>query len=190
MSFESVVESIRLIRRDTPQDYDPILNSIGDASVVLIGDASHGTHEFYKIRAEITKRLIMEKGFSVICCEADWSDMYRVNQYVKNTTTIDRNAEQALGNFQRFPRWMWRNTDVLYFVEWLKRYNEKQMTVAPSYDKVGIYGLDLYSLLSSMNEVVQYLERTDPRLAEIAKQEYACFDNMDSKAYGRKAGLG
>lgn len=103
---------------------------------------------------------------------------------------MDKNAGQALGNFQRFPRWMWRNIDVLHFVEWLKRYNEEQLADVPSCDKVGIYGLDLYSLQSSMNEVVDYLERMDPRLAEIAKQEYACFDNMDSKAYGRRAGLG
>jgi erythromycin esterase-like protein len=101
---------------DKAQDYDPLMNSIGDARFVLIGEATHGTHEFYEQRAEITKRLIREKGFTTVAVEADWPDAYRVNRFVRGVSD-DLTAEDALrGGFQRFPSWMWRNTDVLRFI--------------------------------------------------------------------------
>src|SRR5205807_3285402 len=108
-----------------PRDYAPLVESIGDARFALIGEASHGTHEFYRERNELTKRLITEKAFTAVVCEADWPDAYRVNRYVRGTSD-DRDANAALSGFKRFPAWMWRNTVVLEFVEWLREYNALQ----------------------------------------------------------------
>src|SRR5687768_896060 len=124
-------------------DYDPLLDLIGNSTYVLLGEASHGTHEFYKARAEITKRLILEKGFNVVTWESDWPDASRINRYVRNTSSHDRSALDALGDYKRFPRWMWRNADILDLVGWIKAHNEK---LRGREAQVGIYGLDLYSL--------------------------------------------
>jgi len=104
-------------------DYDDLLEFFGDAHVVLLGEASHGTHEFYRERAQITKRLIREKGFTAIAVEADWPDAYRVNRYVQGQN-VDADAVEALGGFRRFPAWMWRNADVLDFIGWLRSHND------------------------------------------------------------------
>src|SRR4030081_3678058 len=104
-------------------DYDRLMKLVGDARFVLLGEASHGTHEFYEHRARITKRLIEEKGFTAVAVEADWPDAYRVNRYVRNVSD-DVDAQEALSDFRRFPRWMWRNTDVVEFVEWLRAHND------------------------------------------------------------------
>jgi erythromycin esterase-like protein len=159
----------------------PALHAVGDASFVLIGEASHGTHEFYHIRSEITKRLISEKGFSAVAVEADWPDAYRVNRYVRGEGE-DGDADSALAGFERFPTWMWRNTVVLEFVEWLRQYNHHR----PETARGGFYGLDLYSLFRSMEAVVEYLEDVDPEAARRARYRYACFDHFgeDSQAYG------
>src|SRR5512142_2342873 len=109
------------------EDYDPLLERIGDARFVLLGEASHGTHEFYRERAQITKRLIREKGFTAVAVEADWPDAYRVNRYVRGRGD-DADAIEALAGFQRFPTWMWRNADVLDFIGWLRSHND---TVRP-----------------------------------------------------------
>ena len=127
-------------------DYDGLLDLIGDARIVLIGEASHGTHEFYSERARITRRLIAERGFNAVAVEADWPDAYRINRYVRGESD-DPDALAALGDFQRFPRWMWRNEDVLEFVAWLREYNDALPAGAP---QVGFYGLDLYSLRASI----------------------------------------
>src|SRR5881275_298497 len=127
------------------RDYDPLMELVGDARFVLIGEASHGTHEFYHERAEITKRLIAEKGFTAVAVEADWPDAYRVNCYVRGVSSVP-DANAALSGFQRFPTWMWRNTDVLAFVEWLREHNAARPAEAP---RAGFYGLDLYSLYTS-----------------------------------------
>ena len=105
------------------QDYDPLLEFIGDARFVLLGEATHGTHEFYRQRAQITKRLIQEKGFTAVAVEADWPDAYRVNRYVQGQSA-DADAMEALAGFKRFPAWMWRNADVLDFVGWLRAHND------------------------------------------------------------------
>ena len=169
-------------------DYDPLLNLIGDASLVLIGEASHGTHEFYRERAQITKRLIKEKGFAAVAVEADWPDAYRVNRYVRGLGS-DADAVEALAGFKRFPAWMWRNADVLDFVGWLRTHNDD---LAPHAAKVGFYGLDLYSLHSSIAAVLDYLDRIDPDAAQRARERYACFDHFgsDEQAYGYATGLG
>src|SRR5947208_373 len=127
------------------RDYDPLLRLVGAARFCLLGEATHGTDEFYRERAEITKRLITEKGFTVVAVEADWPDAFRVNRYVRGLSN-DKNANDALGGFKRFPTWMWRNTVVLDFVEWLRAYNDALPVQAT---KVGFYGLDLYSLYTS-----------------------------------------
>jgi erythromycin esterase-like protein len=169
-------------------DYDQLLDLVGDARYVLIGEASHGTHEFYQQRAEITKRLITEKGFTAVAVEADWPDAYRVNCYVRGASD-DAEAIEPLAGFQRFPTWMWRNADVLDFIGWLREHNDQ---LPESAVKTGFYGLDLYSLYRSMTEVVRYLERVDPEAATRARQRYACFDHYgddgESYAYGTAFG--
>jgi erythromycin esterase-like protein len=139
--------------KGTPDDYDPLLELIGDARFALLGEASHGTHEFYHERAQITKRLITEKGCTAVAVEADWPDAYRVNRYVRGLND-DPTSERALGGFKRFPTWMWRNTDVVEFVDWLRSWND---ALPPDSEKVGFYGLDLYSLFTSIEEVLGYL---------------------------------
>lgn len=169
-------------------DYDPLIDFIGDARFVLLGEASHGTHEFYRERAQITKRLIEEKGFTAVAVEADFPDAYRVNRYVRGECR-DEDATEALGGFKRFPAWMWRNADVLDFVGWLRRYNDD---LPPNVNKVGFYGLDLYSLHASIEAVLNYLEKIDPEGARRARQRYSCFEHFgaDTQAYGYATGLG
>jgi erythromycin esterase-like protein len=146
-------------------DYDALLERIGDRRFVLIGEASHGTHEFYRERARVTRRLVDELGFNAIAVEADWPDAYRVNRYVMGQSAdIDANA--ALGDFKRFPAWMWRNQDVLEFVEWLRARNDAHSSPAT---KARFYGLDLYSLQASIEAVIEYLDHVDPDEARRAR---------------------
>ncbi|HEX7058479.1 MAG TPA: erythromycin esterase family protein [Solirubrobacterales bacterium] len=166
-------------------DYDDLIALIGDAGVVLLGEASHGTHEFYRERALITRRLIEERGFRAVAVEADWPDAYRVNRYVRGAAE-DADAEEALRGFRRFPTWMWRNAEVLDFVGWLRAHNEGMSEAAS-----GFYGLDLYSLYASTAEVIRYLEGVDPSAAERARRRYACFEQFgDEQAYGHAVGFG
>lgn len=170
-----------------PSAYDPLMDRIGDAQVVLIGEASHGTHDFYYERAEITKRLIAEKGFTAVAVEADWPDAYRVNRFVRGVSD-DQSGERALANFRRFPTWMWRNTDVLRFMAWLQQHNNSLPADAT---RTGFYGLDLYSMYSSIDAVIGYLDTVDPEAAQRARDRYACFDHFgeDSQEYGYAASL-
>ena len=172
--------AIRLSGR--AEDYERLMERIGNARLVLLGEASHGTHEFYRERARITQMLIEEKGFAAVAVEADWPDAYRVNRFVRNVSD-DRGAGEALGDFGRFPRWMWRNTEVAEFIEWLRVRNGRLSSTAT---KTGFYGLDLYSLHTSMKAVLQYLERVDPEAARRAGMRYACFDHFgpDPQVYG------
>jgi erythromycin esterase-like protein len=155
-----------------PDDLDPLLDAIGDARFVLLGEASHGTAEFYTWRTEISKRLIAEKGFSFIAVEGDWPDCYRVNRFVKARPDSGRDAEEVLHAFDRWPTWMWANREVVELAGWLRDHNRTQ----PSERQVGFYGLDVYSLWDSMREVVSYLERVDPEGARAARRAYSCFD--------------
>jgi erythromycin esterase-like protein len=168
-------------------DHDALLQLIGKSRFALLGEASHGTQEFYSERIRITQRLIEEKGFTAVAVEADWPDAWRVNRYVRHASD-DRDAESALGGFERFPSWMWRNTEVRDFVEWLREWNAKR---AP-HQRVGFYGLDLYSLFTSVGEVLKYLDEHDPEEARRARARYACFDHArgDSQAYGYAASYG
>jgi erythromycin esterase-like protein len=162
-------------------DADTVVDRVGDARVVLIGEASHGTHEFYATRAAITARLIETKGFSAVAVEADWPDAYLVNDFVRARGGA-RNPDDALAGFKRFPTWMWRNRDVVEFVEWLRTHNLQVAGRA----RVGFYGLDLYSLFTSIDAVVGYLDRVDPEAARRARARYACLDHYaeDTQAYG------
>jgi erythromycin esterase-like protein len=170
------------------KDYDPLLELIGDARFVLLGEASHGTHDFYDQRAQITKRLIEDKGFTAVAVEADWPDAYRVNRYVRGASN-DSDSEEALSGFKRFPTWMWRNADVLDFVGWLREHND---ALSPRVTKAGFYGLDLYSLHASIDAVLAYLHKVDPDAARRARYRYSCFDHFgeDTQAYGYAASFG
>lgn len=175
------VEKAAIPITGSPGDHDGLIELVGNARFVLLGEATHGTHEFYRERARITARLIEEKGFDAVAVEADWPDAYRVNRYVRGMND-DADAKTALGGFKRFPQWMWRNGDVVNFAEWLKDYNRDR----PPKRRAGFYGLDLYSLYSSMDHVIRYLEKTDPEAALMAKRRYDCFEvhNRDPHAYG------
>jgi erythromycin esterase-like protein len=166
-------------------DYDALLAMVGQARFVLLGEASHGTAEFYRERARITRRLIEEHRFTAVAVEADWPDAWRVNRYVRGMGG-DTSVAAALDGFRRFPTWMWRNTDVVDFLRWLRAWNERHPVGA------GFYGLDLYSLYTSIDEVLHYLRRVDPEAAQQARQRYACFDHYhaDSQQYGYAASLG
>jgi erythromycin esterase-like protein len=172
----------------SPGDYDALMERIGDARIVLVGEASHGTYEFYAERARITRRLIVEKGFMAVAAEADWPDAFRANRYVRGRGE-DRNAEEALAGFERFPSWMWRNEVMLDFVTWLRAHNE---SLEEGHPRVGFYGLDLYSMFTSMESVVRYLDRVDPEGARRARDRYGCFDHFgeDPQAYGYAASYG
>jgi len=170
-------------------DWDALVELVGDARFVLLGEATHGTHEFYRARAEITKRLIREKGFTAVAVEADWPDAYRVNRYVRGAGG-DASPDEALGGFQRFPQWMWRNDDVVRLVAWLREHNQALPADAT---RVGFYGLDLYSMFASMEAVIRYLDEVDPEGARRARQRYGCFHRAggdDPQSYGYAAQLG
>ncbi len=170
-----------------PDDYDALADLVEGVDVVLLGEATHGTSEFYHERVAITKRLITQYGFNAIAIEGDWPDAYRVNQYVKGQLN-GITAKQSLDGFKRFPTWMWRNREVLGFVEWLHYYNHQ----LSSEKQVGFYGLDLYSMHASMDAVIKYLSKVDPEAAMRARKRYACFDhfgiNPQNYAYATRFG--
>jgi erythromycin esterase-like protein len=172
-------------RISDPADYQPLLAKIGDRQLVLIGEASHGTQEFYGIRADLTQWLIDHKGFRSVAVEADWPDALRVHRYVQGTSD-DPDADTALSDFKRFPQWMWRNIVVVEFVEWLRKFNDTHPK-----SQAGFYGMDLYGLHASIAGVLRYLEKVDPAAALRARQRYACFDHFaDPQTYGYAAGTG
>lgn len=166
---------LKNLKRDAIADqmHDALLDAIGDARYILLGEATHGTHEFYMQRAQITKRLIEEKGFNIIALEADWPAALNINHFIQHPSKQVHTALEALRGFKTFPSWMWRNVEMLEFIEWLAEYNQQQQQ-----DKrTGIYGLDLYSLHESINAVISYLRTVDPAMAREATRQYACFDH-------------
>jgi len=168
------------------EDLGNLLDRFGPASIILIGAASHGTQDFCHLRASITKHLIQHHGLTAVAVEADWPDAYRVNRFVRGEGA-DSDANTALSGFERFPSWMWRNTEVLSFVRWLREWNDEHPK-----SKVGFYGLDLYSLATSIRSVIAYLDRIDPEAATRARDRYACFDHFagDTHAYGYAVSAG
>jgi erythromycin esterase-like protein/predicted phosphoribosyltransferase len=183
----SLVRDHAIPLKGDPRQYDALIDGIGDARVVLLGEATHGTHEFYRERAYITRRLITEKGFAAVSVEADWPDAYRINRFVRGASG-DEEAVQALADFGRFPTWMWRNADVLDFIGWLRTHNEAQAAD----NRAGFYGLDLYSLRASMEAVLRYLDKVDSDAARSARRRYGCFDRFgeEMQEYGYAASFG
>ena len=164
-----------------PDDMDLLMERIGEARYVLLGEASHGTHEYYLWRARLSERLIREKQFTFIAVEGDWPDCYRVNRYIKCYKDSGDNARDSLHAFNRWPTWMWANEDILRLVEHLRDINAKRRPEV----RAGFYGLDVYSLWDSMRAVVNYLEKIDPAAAARAKQLYRCFEpyNESTETY-------
>jgi erythromycin esterase-like protein len=188
MTDAELVRQVAQLLTGGPHDYDGLLELIGDARIVLLGEASHGTQEFYFERATITKRLMAEKDFTVLAIEADWPDALRVHRYIRRASE-DANAIEALSGFRRFPTWMWRNTVVVEFVEWLRARNDAlDAREAPA----GFYGMDLYSLHASIDAVLRYLEKVDPDAAKRARDRYSCFDHFsrEPQEYGYAATVG
>jgi erythromycin esterase-like protein len=189
MHDAAVIEAIRrhAVSVNLESAAPRLLEAIGqDISLVLIGEATHGTLEFYRIRADLTRALIRQRGFSLVAAEADWPDAYRANQWVR-LLGDDDTAENALADFTRFPRWMWRNREVVRFLRWLRSENAER----PLEARAGFYGLDLYSLHRSMARVIEYLDKVDPGAANRARRGYACFDAFgeDVQRYGYAASL-
>lgn len=169
------------INQSEKNQYASLLDKIGDARFVLMGEATHGTHEFYQARIEISQELIQKKNFMAIAIEGDWPDVYTMHRYIQGKGDQE-NHEKALKDFKRFPIWMWRNKTLPPFLYWLRNLNDQ----LPPENKIGFYGLDLYSLSSSMKAVINYLNKIDPEAAKRAQSRYACFDHMngDPQTYG------
>lgn len=167
----------------TSRDLDALIDDIGDRPVVMLGEASHGTHEFYTWRTAISRRLIQEKGFSFIAVEGDWPDCYKINRFIKGYKDAGKDVVSVLKNFDRWPTWMWANWEVAALAEWLREFNQN----LPLDQKVGFYGLDVYSLWDSMREMVTYLEKEDPQAAQSVKSAIQCFEPFeeDEHRYAR-----
>lgn len=181
MTMEEAIREFALPLRDNG-DLDPLLEAVGDSKIVLLGESTHGTSEFYRWRADFSKRLIQEKGFSVIAVEGDWPSASQVHRYINDFTTSHESAAPLLAqSFARWPRWMWANEEIADFVEWLKNFNASENR------KTGFYGIDVYSLWESMEEVIHYLNDVDPSGGdvELAKQAFSCFEscNRDPDKY-------
>src|SRR5437764_3284428 len=181
-SRENDAAVIGKVARSVTEGYQALLETAGAAHCVLIGEASHGTYEFYSTRAELTRRLISEHGFRAVAVEADWPDSFRVHRFVTGRSD-DNNGNEALSDFRRFPGWMWRNTVVVEFVEWLREWNSRR---GSEKDAAGFYGLDLYSMHTSIEAVLSYLDKVDPASAKRARRRYGCFDHFgeDPQRYG------
>ncbi|MDE3235195.1 MAG: erythromycin esterase family protein [Bacteroidota bacterium] len=169
-------------------DLDPLFERIADARIVMLGEATHGTHEYYTWRAAISKRLIEEKGFSCIAVEGDWPDCYRLNRFVKGYDQYSKSAFKVLHAFNRWPTWMWANWETVALADWMQRYN----IGLPNEKKIGFYGLDVYSLWESMDSIMQYLQNTDPAALQVAQEAYRCFEpykKEEGRSYAKAAHL-
>ncbi len=171
----------------TPADLEPLINRIDDSKFVLLGEASHGTHEYYTWRTIITKRLIQEKKFSFIAVEGDWPDCYRLNRYVKGYPDAGQNAFEVLKTFHRWPTWMWANWEIVALAEWLREYNAK----LPLEQRVGFYGLDVYSLSESLEAILQYMEKKDRHAYETTVKAASCIESFggEGENYARSTYL-
>ncbi|MBM7603750.1 erythromycin esterase-like protein [Metabacillus crassostreae] len=185
--MKQLIQSIKdyAIPLRTANDYDFLLNTVNEQSLVLLGESSHGTSEYYKERAEISKKLITEKGFTFLAVEGDWPACQKVNRYIKGFDEKFKDAREVLKSFNRWPTWMWANEEMIELIEWLKEHNMKQLKEK----QVGFYGIDIYSLWESMDEIISYLEKTNSSLVEEAKQTFSCFDpfNRKPEKYGISA---
>lgn len=189
MDDDSLITQLRAqaIPVDIAGDWDALLAAIGEASLVLLGEATHGSDEFYAARQRISQRLIEQKGFDAIAVEADWPDALRAHRWVIGSST-EESARDSLRAFRRFPLWMWRNERIVQLLEWLHAHNAAR---APD-ERAGFFGLDLYSLRNSMHAVVHYLQQVDPAAAALARERYGCFDHLadEPQRYGRSTSFG
>jgi erythromycin esterase len=180
-----LVDAVRELTNplESPDDLDPLLERIGGAQFVLLGEASHGTADYYDWRRRISERLIREQGFSFIAVEGDWPDCYRVNRYVKGRSNSGASARDVLHQFNRWPTWMWANEEIVELAEWLREHNRE----ASEDRKVGFYGLDVYSLWESMDAVLGYLHQNQNDAVEAAREAFACFEpyGRDEQEYAR-----
>ena len=181
----SIVESLAQGKHDfsTVEDLDELLHSVKDKKIVMLGEASHGTHEYYNWRARISRKLIAEHGFDFIAVEGDWPPCYQLNRYIKNYDDAGDNTHEVLQNFKRWPSWMWANWEIHEWADWLKEYNKNR-----SADKrIGFYGLDVYSLWESLDAIMDYLKREDPSALSTAQEAMRCFEPYrgdDGQTYG------
>lgn len=176
-NFESVVNLSELIlensiKLENEKSLEELIDKIGDAKYVLLGESTHGTHEFYVWRTKISKLLIEKKGFSFIAVEGDWPDCYKLNRYIKNYPDSGDSAQNVLQSFNRWPTWMWANWETVALAEWLKEHNNK----IPDPNKIGFYGLDVYSLWESFESVIAFLEKKDPLTKQMAIKALKCFE--------------
>lgn len=172
------------IELNSSTDLDALIEIIGESKYVLLGEASHGTHEYYTWRTQISKKLIEKKGFSFIAVEGDWPDCYRVNRYIKNYADSGKSALDVLHSFNRWPTWMWANWEIVALTEWLKTHNSS----LPKNRKTGFYGLDVYSLWESFDTIIKYLDKEDPKTKHTAKNALKCFEPYsegEGQAYAR-----
>lgn len=169
----------------TMEDLDMVVQAVGDSEIVMLGEASHGTSEFYTMRAEITKKLIKEKGFSFIAVEGDWPSCYTLNRYIKHKADAPANAREALKDFNRWPTWMWANEEVANLAQWLHDYNRNK----EDQDQIGFYGIDVYSLWESMEEIISHLIKIDSPDLSVAQKAFECFEphGRDPQSYGVSA---
>lgn len=166
------------------KDLQPLFNMIGDSQLVLLGEASHGTHEYYTIRSYITQQLIKQKGFQFIGVEGDWPDCYQLNRYVKNYADAGKTSFDVLKQFNRWPTWMWANWEIVALAEWLYEFNKP----LPANKKIGLYGLDVYSLWESMNSILRYLKNVDANALKVAEEAFECFEPYrrdEGRSYAR-----
>jgi len=170
-----MVKSMQEHFHDPGKSLDPLLDRIGDARIVLLGEATHGTHEYYIWRAMISRRLIKEKGFNIVGVEGDWPDCYRINRYIRNYSTGEENSREVLKKFKRWPSWMWANWEISAFMEWLKSNNKG----LPFNRQAGFYGLDVYSLWESLEAIIDYLRKNDPSALKTAQKAMQCFEPYD-----------
>jgi erythromycin esterase-like protein len=177
---DQYVENIQkhAVRFSDVADLEPLIKAASHAKYVLLGEASHGTSEFYTTRAEITKKLIEEHGFSFVAVEGDWPACFEVNRYIKGKAPEHTNAAAALQSFNRWPAWMWANKEVTHLVDWLHAFNQNQKSTNK---QVGFYGMDVYSLWESMEAVIHHLEKTGSPDVEKAKQAFECFEPFHRK---------
>lgn len=180
MNERDVVSSIKqwAYPLHSKSDLQPLLNHIGDARIVMLGEASHGTHEYYTWRSYITKRLIEEKGFNFIAVEGDWPDCYRLNRFIKGYESDYKTAFKVLHGFKRWPTWMWANWEIMALAGWMQKHNEG----FTADKKAGFYGLDVYSLWESMDSIMQYLKKTDPAALKVAENAFRCFEPYHKEA--------
>ncbi|MDR4885960.1 erythromycin esterase family protein [Fredinandcohnia sp. QZ13] len=164
--------------RNPKEDLEQLVISIKNEKYILLGESSHGTSEFYKNRKELTKKLIVEKDFTFIAVEGDWPACQEVNRYIKGYSSKYNNARDVLMQFKRWPTWMWANEEIIDLIEWLKEYNQGK----PSEKMVGFYGIDIYSLWESMDEIIKYLEKRNSPDLEVARQAFACFEPFNREA--------